>query len=303
MKLPIVRSYKCALMRTRTSKIFLWEWRSLSAQQTLVILVVPVLVPCSVCVCAREGAAQGCSDSGVTGEAFLLRLHHSFVLPVIVSAFITPTAPSRCLPCGLAVSLPLILRVHWLTVQTQSLRLHTPHLLKRRHPFLLGVSAASRPSSADRSTTSRLHNTERQPAQRIRHRKRRHTVGPVCLSTGAARSGFSALLDLVWPHPPSMCPLLLPPLSPSRLLLSSLGSLFLRLCAVPSFHFYFLFHFSSLLLYFFLLPPPLLPLILSSLLAEQTAKQPSCRRREKTEEPLCPTPLPLQRGKLMPTRQ
>lgn len=60
---------------------------------------------CSVCVCAREAAAKRCSDSGVTGEAFLLRLHHSFVLPVIVSAFITSTAPSHCLPCGLAVSL------------------------------------------------------------------------------------------------------------------------------------------------------------------------------------------------------
>lgn len=81
---------------------------SLSAQQTLVITTVSVVIPA---VCAREGAAKGCSDSGVTGEAFLLRLHHSFVLPVIVSAS-TSTAPSLCLPSGLAVSLSLCLLVH-----------------------------------------------------------------------------------------------------------------------------------------------------------------------------------------------
>lgn len=32
-------------------------------------------------------------------------------------------------------------------------------------------------------------------------------------------------------------------------------------------------------------------------------KQPSCRRREQTEEPLCSPSLPLRRGKLMQTRQ
>lgn len=83
---------------------------SLSAQQTLVIIMVSVVIP-AVCACVQEREQQRATVTGVTGEAFLLRLHHSFVLPVIVSAS-TSTAPSLCLPSGLAVSLSLCLLVH-----------------------------------------------------------------------------------------------------------------------------------------------------------------------------------------------
>lgn len=47
-------------------------------------------------------------------------------------------------------------------------------------------------------------------------------------------------------------------------------------------------------------PPPSQPPFLYSI---RQLKQPSCCRREQTEELLCPTSVPLQRGKLMPTHQ
>lgn len=215
-------------------------------------------------MCTREGAAKCCSDSGVTGEAFLLRLHHSFVLPVIVSAFITYTAPSRRrLPCGLAVSLSLCLPIHWLSEQTQSLTLRTPHLLKghRSTPISSG-SLGSILSRLDclGLRTAGLHDAERQPAQRIQQRKRCHTAGGVvehssCIAGFLRTAGLSVTTSSIYLSPTSpstscfQAPLSLPELPLLTTLCRSLFS--------------FLF-ISFLLSAALLLSPPPLPSCLSS---------------------------------------